>query len=113
MYLTKEAIRRTLLDVARCSTAGSVLLVNYHEPHAKGDLELLLRSVFLALWREPHIGLSTREELRGLVRLAGFEVLADTGSREWAARLGAKEPRGHTARVARLLVARRAAQGNP
>jgi O-methyltransferase involved in polyketide biosynthesis len=113
MYLSDAAVRRTLEDVARCSAPGSTLIVNYHEPGPPGaHRERVVRRLLLALWREPQIGLRTVEAMHREVRRAGFEVVTDTQPHEWAQRLGAKVPSGHTADVTHLLVARRRETGD-
>ncbi len=110
MYLTDEALRRTLADVARCSAPGSVLLANYHEPDGKAEgRDRHLIRVLLALLREPQIGTRPRETMHAEVRRAGFDIVSDTRPYEWALRLGAHEPAGYGARISHLLVARRAA----
>jgi methyltransferase (TIGR00027 family) len=108
MYLTDEAVRRTLGEIARCSPPGSILIVNYHEPHSALDGgEGFLRRVLLPLWGEPQIGQRMPEAMQAEVRAAGFEVVSDTRPSEWARALGAKDPAGPFATVMRLLVARR------
>ena len=108
MYLTDEAVRRTLGEMARSTPRGSMLIVNYHEPHSGlGGREGLFRRVLLPLWGEPQIGQRTPEAMQAQVRAAGFEVVSDTRPSDWARALGAKEPAGQFAAVMRLLVARR------
>lgn len=108
MYLTDDAVRRTLGEIARCSLLGSMLIVNYHEPHSGlGGREGLFRRVLLPLWGEPQIGQRTPEGMQAEVRAAGFELVSDTRPSDWARALGAKEPVGQFATVMRLLVARR------
>jgi len=108
MYLTDEAVGRTLREIARGSLSGSMLIVNYHEPHsAPGGREGLFRRVLLPLWGEPQIGQRTPDAMQADVRAAGFEVVSDTRPSEWALALGAKEPAGEFATFMRLLVARR------
>jgi methyltransferase (TIGR00027 family) len=110
MYLTDEAVRGTLADIARSSRQGSVLVINYHEPETgAASRERRLSQMLLSFWREPQIGLRTRETMQAEVRRAGFDVVSDTPPSEWAARLGAEQPAGRTARISRLLVARRRA----
>ena len=108
MYLTDQAVRRTLVDVAWGSAQGSLLLLTYHVPAADGlGAEARVRSLFLSLWREPQIGLRTTDSMHEAVRGAGFAVLSDTRPAQWAQALGAGAPSGHTAEVSRLLVAGR------
>ncbi len=110
MYLTDQAVRSTLADIARCSARGSILIANYHTPHSKPvDREHRVRRVLLSLWREPQIGQRTPDTMHDEMRRAGFEVVSDTDPPEWARRLEAKAPDGQAARVMRILVARRMA----
>jgi methyltransferase (TIGR00027 family) len=109
MYLTDQAVRRTLDEIAGCSSPGSVLIVSYHEEDQAEDdpRELRLRRLLLSLWREPHIGRRSREAMRREVMRVGFDVAGDSSLSEWAHRLRANEPFGQAARVSRVLVAKR------
>ena len=95
-------------EVARSSAPESTLIVHYHDhaaPAANGEHRA--RRMLLAFWREPQIGLRSPEAMRSWVERAGFDVLGDTRPCEWAQRLGARAPSGHTAAITHLLVARR------
>jgi methyltransferase (TIGR00027 family) len=106
MYLTDDAVRRTLEEIGDRSAPGSVLLVNYHElDPARRDDRGAGRRWILWWWREPHIGLRSRAAMHALVESAGFDVASDTRPDEWARRLGSAPPKGHTAEVSHLLVA--------
>jgi methyltransferase (TIGR00027 family) len=108
MYLTDQALRRTLDDIARCSRPGSVLIANYHLPQPSGfDPEQFFRWILLPLWGEPQVGKRTREAMAAEVTRVGFDVASDTGPGDWARSVGACEPAGRVANVMRLLVARR------
>jgi methyltransferase (TIGR00027 family) len=111
MYLTDEAMRRTLADVRQLSAFGSTLIVHYHAPLPTSvDPERIvrtMRTLLLTLWREPQIGRRTHETMREEVGRAGFHVVSDTRLSEWARRLDAEAPLGQMAALARLLVARR------
>jgi methyltransferase (TIGR00027 family) len=108
MYLTDAAVRATLADIARCSAAGSTLIANYHTPDATPVAhERYVRAVLLSLWREPHIGQRTPETMQAMVRGAGFEIVNDSDPPAWAERLGADAPVRPSARVMRILVAKR------
>jgi methyltransferase (TIGR00027 family) len=108
MYLTDEAVRATLADIAHCSAPGSTLIANYHTPHSKpADGEHRIRRVLLTLWREPQIGQRTTDAIHEWVRRAGFAVVSDTDPLEWARRLGTPPPVGQSTRVMRIFVARR------
>jgi methyltransferase (TIGR00027 family) len=109
MYLTDEAVRNTLDDVASCSARGSVLIVHYHEPYTQaGRQARRAQDLLLSVWREPQIGLRTPDAMHAEAMRAGFDVVSDTRAGEWARRFGAKDPVGPPADVAHLLVARRA-----
>ena len=108
MYLTDEAVRGTLSDVARCSAPGSILIANYHTPHSRPvDVEHRIRRVLLSLWREPQLGQRTSPVMHDMLRHAGFEIVSDSEPPEWAQRLGAKPTVGQATRVMRIFVARR------
>jgi methyltransferase (TIGR00027 family) len=115
MYLTDEAVRRTLGEIAGCSAPGSALVLTYHEPHPSRlvSREQILRRALLSFWRERQIGQRPRETMAREIRRVDWEVVRDTGPAEWAARLGAAEPVGDIARVSRLLVARPHLAGAP
>ena len=109
MYLTDDAVRRTLADIASISCPGSVVILNYHEPaedpatrHEDRGIRLLL-----SFWREPQIGLRPRARMQAMVRDAGFDVRSDTSPFDWAERIGAGPPAGRVAQISRLLVANR------
>lgn len=106
MYLSDEGLRASLREIASCSAPGSRLLVNYHRPTVNSRLhEHRVRAFLLAAWGERQIGLRTTEAMHAELRAAGFAVLHDTGTAEWAQRLGARPPIGHPADVARIVVA--------
>jgi methyltransferase (TIGR00027 family) len=106
MYLTDEAMRRTLDAVAACSAPGSVLLLHYIDRVPPADAgQRRVRRALLGFWREPQIGLRSPEVMRAEVERVGFEVIDDCGALEWAERLGAKRPAGGMAAVFHLLVA--------
>jgi methyltransferase (TIGR00027 family) len=110
MYLTDEAVRSTLRDIARCSVPGSVLIANYHTPHSRAvEAEHRVRRMLLSVWREPQIGQRTPESMHEELRRAGFDLVSDSEPPQWAQRLGAKAPEGQAARVMRIFVAKRSA----
>ena len=110
MYLTDEAVRSTLRDIARCSVPGSVLIANYHTPHSRAvEAEHRVRRMLLSVWREPQIGQRTPETMHEELRRAGFDLVSDSEPPQWAQRLGAKAPEGQAARVMRIFVAKRSA----
>jgi methyltransferase (TIGR00027 family) len=58
MYLTRDAMRATLADVAKRSAPGSTLIVNYHTAHRRFFARLVFRLI-----GEPQISAWTREEM--------------------------------------------------
>jgi methyltransferase (TIGR00027 family) len=112
MYLTDEALGRTVDEIARCSSPSSTLIVQYHEPSAPVvNGHHGVRRLLLTLWREPQLGLRPPEVMHSQVRRVGFDVVSDTRPSDWAHRLGARAPSGHNAAITHLLVARRPAAG--
>src|SRR5258708_33441907 len=88
MYLTDTALRSTLQALSDASAPGSVLVAHYHEPY--GDRQThRLSWLFTTFWREPQIGLRSRETMREEIERAGFRVAADTGTADWARQFGA------------------------
>lgn len=100
MYLTREAARATLADVAARSAPGSILAVTYGVP------SMAARGVgpVLDLIGEPLRNLMVPRDAAALVGEAGFVPVADTGPRDWAAEAGVKPPRLRVSE--RLIVAR-------
>ena len=108
MYLSDDALRRTLDDVALSSAPASTLLVHYHEPHVPSPgPEYRVRQMLLSLWREPHIGARASEALHAEVRRVGFDIVSGTRPSDWARRINAEEPSGLAVGITHLLVARR------
>jgi methyltransferase (TIGR00027 family) len=103
MYLTDAALRASLDSIGALSPPGSVLILHYHEP-TPGRRK---RRLLLAFWREPQIGLRTRDAVHAELRRARFEVVHDSVPAEWVERWGASPLAGETARITRLAVARK------
>jgi methyltransferase (TIGR00027 family) len=78
MYLTRDAMRATLADVASRSAPGSTLIVNYHSIKRP-----LVQRLIFRLIGEPHISHWTVEEMAGDLRSAGFVVREDSGMVDW------------------------------
>jgi len=98
MYLTRDAMRATLADIARRSAPGSTLIVNYHTAHRRFVARLLFRLI-----GEPQISAWTREEMAGDLHSVGFDVREDSGMIDWNdrfARSEAKVARGEYMRIA-------------
>lgn len=103
MYLTHEAMRATLADVARRSAAGSTLVVNYHTTMRRGLVGWVLR-----LMGEPVRSEWSPAEMAADLRAAGFQVTGDTGVAEWAERFATGTVDTRAGRFMRLAVAQRA-----
>ncbi|MCL2447500.1 MAG: SAM-dependent methyltransferase, partial [Polyangiaceae bacterium] len=106
MYLTDGALRSALGDIRRASSAGSTLILHYHEPPRGFRPEQLVRFLLLSFWWERQIGQRSAARMREEVQAARFEVASDTGMDDWTRARSMTPPRGETVRVARLLVAR-------
>ena len=98
MYLTRDAMRATLADVARRSAPGSTLIVNYHSAHRQFVARMLFR-----LMGEPQISAWSPEEMAKDLRSAGFVVHDDTGMADWNERFA--QGRGKVQRMSYMRVA--------
>jgi methyltransferase (TIGR00027 family) len=103
MYLTHDAVRATLADIAQRSAPGSTLIVNYHTAH-RG---LLGRLVF-RLIGEPQISAWTPEEMAADLRAVGFVVREDSGMTEWNERFAQRSARVERGFYMRVAIARKA-----
>lgn len=97
MYLTRDAMRGTLRNIAQRSAPGSTLIVNYHGP----GLELLPRLIFWLIG-EPQISTWTPDEMAADLRSVGFVVREDTNAVDWNDRFA----QGKAARVQRVAYMR-------
>lgn len=99
MYLTRDAMRATLADVAKRSASGSTLIVNYHMQHRR-----LLAQVVFKFIGEPHLSAWTPEEMAADLKAARFSVVDDSSMLDWNNRFAegkAKSAgRGHYMRIA-------------
>jgi methyltransferase (TIGR00027 family) len=102
MYLTPEAMRSTLANIASRSAEGSTLIVNYHAETRRGPMGLLL-----SVLAEPVKSQWSREEMAGDLRAAGFDVIDDSGIEDWAKRFAMGTVDTRVGRVMRIVVARR------
>jgi methyltransferase (TIGR00027 family) len=107
MYLSEAALRSSLRAIASASSPGSVLIVNYHEPETSVGVTAL-RKVIFGVLGEPQIGVRSRESMRAEIEAAGFELVSDTGTAEWAQAYAPQLQVAGVGFVARLAVARRA-----
>ncbi|MBP1773006.1 MAG: methyltransferase [Holophagaceae bacterium] len=89
MYLTREAIRRTLDQVAALAQ-GTVLVMTFHppleqlEPQERGSQEATMR--YAAAAGTPFLSLLAPKEVLDLARGAGFRDLAHVSSAQLATR---------------------------
>ena len=105
MYLTRDAMRATLADIATLSAPRSTLIINYHAEHRNVVARLMFRLI-----GEPMISAHSPDEMKSELRAVGFEVREDGGMVDWNrhfARGLANEKRGAYMRV---LVADRVAR---
>jgi methyltransferase (TIGR00027 family) len=104
MYLSDAGFRSTLRVIAARSAPGSTLVIQYNTP----GRDPLLKRLLLRAWGEPQIGLRSPVTMAAELTAAGFVVLADEGTSEWAARFGLTMPHrfGESLR-ARIVTARR------
>ena len=98
MYLTRDAMRATLADIAGRSAPGSTLIVNYHTVHGRFFARLMFRLI-----GEPQISAWTPEEMAADLQSVGFIVREDSGMADWNDRFAqgrAKVERGSYMRIA-------------
>jgi methyltransferase (TIGR00027 family) len=101
MYLTRDAMRATLADVARRSAPGSTLIVNYHSAHRR-----FVARMVLWLIGEPQISAWTPEQMAGDLRSVGFVVHEDTGMADWNQRFAQGQAKVDRMSYMRVAVAR-------
>lgn len=102
MYLTRDAMRATLADVAKRSARGSTLIVNYHMAHRKFFARLIFRLI-----GEPQISAWTPAEMAADLQSAGFRVREDTGMAEWNDRFAKAQARVDRGWYMRIAVAQK------
>jgi methyltransferase (TIGR00027 family) len=101
MYLTRDAMRATLADIASRSAPGSTLIVNYHTVHRRFFARLMFRLI-----GEPQISVWTREEMAADLRSAGFAVHEDSGMADWNERFAQSKGKVERASYMRIAIAR-------
>lgn len=101
MYLTRDAMRATLADVAKRSAPGSTLIVNYHTPHRGPIARLIFRLI-----GEPQISACTPDEMAADLRSVGFVVREDFGLADWNDRFAQGKARVERGTYMRVAVAR-------
>jgi methyltransferase (TIGR00027 family) len=97
MYLTPDAMRATLSNIAALSAAGSTVIINYHSEKRRGLMKLIFRLI-----GEPMISAWTAEQMAEELAAARFRVLEDTAMTDWNVKWAggkANVARGHYMRV--------------
>lgn len=110
-YLTSDAIETTLVAIAARSAHGSTLAMTYVLPELASFARLshpFVRPAFEVLG-EPLRGIMSASAAADVVRMHGFAPICDSGSPEWANRVGAAAPR-HVIHE-RLLIATKGDEG--
>jgi methyltransferase (TIGR00027 family) len=102
MYLTRDAMRATLADIAQRSAPGSTLIINYHT----GTRGLFSRLIF-RLIGEPQISAWTPEEMAADLQSVGFVVREDSGMTDWNERFAQGGARVEKRFYMRVVVARK------
>ena len=78
MYLTHDAMRATLADIAARSARGSTLIVNYHTERRGWLAQLMFRLI-----GEPQVSSWLPAEMAADLRAAGYSVRDDSGMLDW------------------------------
>ena len=99
-YLTREAVLRTLRDVAGFAAAGGTLVFEFIPPAASLDPEdgALVKALAAGTARvgEPWLSFFTAEEMEGALREAGFGAVVHLGPEQATARyLGGRTDGSH------------------
>jgi methyltransferase (TIGR00027 family) len=102
MYLTRDAMRATLADIAGRSAPGSTLIVNYHTGHRR-----LLARLMFRLIGEPQISAWTPEQMAADLRSVGFDVPEDSGMTDWNKRFAQGQATVERGSYMRIAIARR------
>jgi methyltransferase (TIGR00027 family) len=102
MYLTHDAMRATLADVAKRSASGSTLIVNYHTIHRRWLARLIFHLI-----GEPQISAWSPEEMAADLKAAGFVVRADSSMLDWNARFANGEAKVERGSYMRVVVAQK------
>ena len=106
MYLDRDAMRSTLKDIAARSARGSILIVNYHEPHRRILAQLIFRLI-----GEPHVSAWTPQEMADDLRSVGFVVREDSSVIDWSKRFAKGPTRVERGSYMRIAVARKSMLG--
>ncbi|MEM9343439.1 MAG: class I SAM-dependent methyltransferase [Pseudomonadota bacterium] len=113
-YLPPKAIELTLADLSHRSAPASRLAMTYATPPLVPipwpRLARSARAAF-ALLGEPILGVMAPDVAESMLLGAGFDLLADTGSIQWAHDLPLARTLGYPFRSERLAVAERPVGG--
>lgn len=101
MYLTRDAMRATLADIAGRSAPGSTLIVNYHTVHRRFVARLIYRLI-----GEPQISAWSPDEMAADLRSVGFVVGEDSGMADWNDRFAQGQAKVERASYMRVAIAR-------
>ncbi|HEU4786567.1 MAG TPA: class I SAM-dependent methyltransferase [Gemmatimonadaceae bacterium] len=101
MYLTRDAMRATLADIAGRSAPGSTLIVNYHTVHRRFVARLIYRLI-----GEPQISAWSPDEMAADLRSVGFVVREDSGMADWNDRFAQGQAKVERASYMRVAIAR-------
>jgi methyltransferase (TIGR00027 family) len=102
MYLTRDAMRTTLHDIAARSADGSTLIVNYHTVHRRLFARLMFRLI-----GEPQISAWSPEEMAADLRSVRFVVREDSNMSEWNQRFARGQAKVQRGAYMRIAVARK------
>ncbi|HSQ33053.1 MAG TPA: class I SAM-dependent methyltransferase [Gemmatimonadaceae bacterium] len=102
MYLTRDAMRATLEDIAARSAPGSTLIVNYHTGRRRFFARLVYRLI-----GEPQISAWTPDEMSADLRAVGFVVREDSSMSDWSDRFAEGKAKVERASYMRVAVATR------
>jgi methyltransferase (TIGR00027 family) len=92
MYLSNDAMRGTLRAIARLSSEGSCLVIEYREPTSEKDFWQRYMNALLRRCGEPQIGLRTKQVMHDELETAGFKVSSDEGMVDWVQTFNGRKP---------------------
>ena len=100
MYLTRDAVRDTLAAIAKRSSGGSTLIVNYHTAHRGIFGRLMLRLI-----GEPQLSSWSPEEMSAELNAVGFAVREDSAMTDFNERFANGEANVQRGYYMRIVVA--------
>jgi len=104
MYLTREAIERTVEAIASLSSPGSRIAMTYVPPLSGllAQLDPILKGA-LRMFGEPMRTLLPPSEVSDILSAEGFAILSDEGTDDWADRYWSFERRERESERARVI----------